>query len=105
MSRPLRITFPGAIYHLTSRGNAQAAIYADDADRRAFLDLLTQIVQRYHWLCLACLALLVSTCPSMASSVGIIGNLSSCTRMIIVCTCTVCMPRPPFMPAPCMPLC
>ena len=38
MSRPLRITFPGAIYHMTSRGNAQAAIYADDADRRAFLD-------------------------------------------------------------------
>ena len=51
MSRPLRITFPGAIYHMTSRGNAQAAIYADDADRQAFLDLLTQIVQRYHWLC------------------------------------------------------
>ena len=51
MSRPLRITFPGAIYHMTSRGNAQAAIYADDADRRAFVDLLTQIVQRYHWLC------------------------------------------------------
>src|SRR5207247_9603527 len=48
MSRPLRITFPGAIYHMTSRGNAQAAIYADDVDRRAFLDLLTQIVQRYH---------------------------------------------------------
>src|SRR4029450_3320539 len=51
MSRPLRIIFPGAIYHLTSRGNAQAVIYADDADRRAFLDLLTQIVQRHHWLC------------------------------------------------------
>jgi hypothetical protein len=51
MSRPLRITFPGAIYPMTSRGNAQAAIYAADADRRAFVDLLTQIVQRYHWLC------------------------------------------------------
>lgn len=51
MSRPLRITFPGALYHLPRRGNAQAAIYADDADRRAFLDVLTQIVQRYHWFC------------------------------------------------------
>jgi len=49
MSRPLRIMFPGAIYHMTSRGNTQAAIYADDADRRAFVDLLTQIVQRYQW--------------------------------------------------------
>jgi putative transposase len=51
MRRPLRITFPGAIYHMTSRGNAQAALYADGADRRAFLDLLAQIVQRYHWVC------------------------------------------------------
>ena len=51
MSRPWRITFPGAIYPMTNRGNAQAAIYADDADRRAFVDLLTQIVQRYHWVC------------------------------------------------------
>ena len=79
MSRPLRITFPGAIYHMTSRGNAQAAIYADDADRRAFLDLLTQIVQRYHWLCHAyCLMdnhyhLLIET-PE--------GNLSQGTRQL-----------------------
>jgi putative transposase len=51
MSRPLRITFPGALYPMTSRGNAQATIYADDADRRSFLNLLTQIVQRYPWLC------------------------------------------------------
>ena len=51
MSRPLRIAFPGAFYHVTSRGNTQAAIYADDADRQAFLDLLTHVVQRYHWLC------------------------------------------------------
>ena len=38
MSRPLRITFPGALYHMTSRGKAQAAIYADEVDRRAFLE-------------------------------------------------------------------
>ena len=51
MARPLRIEFPGAVYHVTSRGNARAAIYADDADRMAFLRLLTQVVQRAHWLC------------------------------------------------------
>ena len=51
MRRPLRITFPGALYPMPSCGNAQAAIYAEDADRRAFVDLLTQIVQRYHWFC------------------------------------------------------
>ena len=29
----LRIEYPGAIYHVTSRGNARQAIYKDDADR------------------------------------------------------------------------
>jgi putative transposase len=51
MTRPLRLAFPGAIYHVTSRGNARAAIYTDDADRTTFLALLTQVVYRYHWLC------------------------------------------------------
>jgi REP element-mobilizing transposase RayT len=51
MTRPLRLEFPGALYHVTSRGNARAAIYADDADRERFLALLTQVVQRDHWLC------------------------------------------------------
>jgi REP element-mobilizing transposase RayT len=51
MTRPLRLEFPGALYHVTSRGNARAAIYADDTDRERFLALFTQVVQRYHWLC------------------------------------------------------
>jgi hypothetical protein len=33
MARPLRIEYPGALYHLTSRGNAQEDIFRDDADR------------------------------------------------------------------------
>ena len=36
MARPLRLELPGAVYHVTSRGNARAAIYRDD-DRQAFL--------------------------------------------------------------------
>lgn len=51
MARPLRIEFPGALYHVTSRGNARAAIYIDAADRRRFLDLLTDVVQHANWLC------------------------------------------------------
>jgi putative transposase len=51
MARPLRIAFPGALYHVTSRGNARTAIYADDTDRMTFLALLAQVVQRAHWLC------------------------------------------------------
>ena len=51
MARPLRVEFPGAVYHVTSRGNARKAIYLSDGDRYDFLDVLQQVVQRYHWLC------------------------------------------------------
>ena len=43
MARPLRIEFPGAVYHLTARGNARQDIYLDDTDRCTFLDLLDDV--------------------------------------------------------------
>jgi putative transposase len=36
MTRPLHIEFAGALYHITSRGDRQKAIYEDDEDRKAF---------------------------------------------------------------------
>jgi hypothetical protein len=51
MARPLRIAFPGAVSHVTSRGHARAAIYADDTDRTMSLALLTQGVHRAPWRC------------------------------------------------------
>ena len=51
MARPLRIEFPGAVYHVTSRGNARQWIVADDTDRAAFVKHLGAVVERYHWLC------------------------------------------------------
>lgn len=51
MARPLRIEYPGAVYHLTNRGNDQRPIFTDDRDRESFLDLLHQVNRRYHWLC------------------------------------------------------
>jgi REP element-mobilizing transposase RayT len=51
MTRPLRIEFPGAVYHVTSRGNARQPIYQDVEDRTGFLALLEQVCRRYHWLC------------------------------------------------------
>lgn len=51
MARPLRIEYPGAMYHLTSRGNARAAIFCDDADRLEFLGVLGNIVEQYNWCC------------------------------------------------------
>ncbi len=51
MARPLRIQYEGALYHLTSRGNAKNPIFRDNQDRVAFLNLLSKVNQRYHWLC------------------------------------------------------
>jgi len=36
MARPLRLEFPGAVYHVTSRGNARQDMVADDRDRTAW---------------------------------------------------------------------
>ena len=51
MTRPLRLSFPGAVYHVTSRGNARQDIVADDRDRSQWLSLLAHVVDRYGWLC------------------------------------------------------
>ena len=51
MSRPLRIEYPGAVYHITSRGNTREAIFLSYDDRRRFLDVLAATVEKYNWLC------------------------------------------------------
>jgi putative transposase len=47
MARPLRIEFPGAVYHVTSRGDRREAIFDDDADRHAFLNVIAQATERF----------------------------------------------------------
>jgi len=75
MARPLRLQFPGAVYHLTSRGNARQKIFFNDADRQLFLKTLAHVVSRYRWICHAyCLManhyhLLVET-PKANLSIG-----------------------------------
>jgi REP element-mobilizing transposase RayT len=51
MARPLRLEFPGALYHVTSRGNGRQVIFSDDVDRERFLAVLASTVARYHVLC------------------------------------------------------
>lgn len=43
MARPLPIEFSDAFYHLTARGDGCEAIYEDDEDRRAFLDIFATV--------------------------------------------------------------
>lgn len=49
MARPLRLEFPGAVYHLTARGNARQSIYRDEADQQRFLELLGAVCDRFNW--------------------------------------------------------
>jgi putative transposase len=41
MVRPLRIEYPGAWYHVTSRGNENKKIFSDDRDKKMFLEILS----------------------------------------------------------------
>ncbi|RJQ16426.1 MAG: hypothetical protein C4560_09355 [Nitrospiraceae bacterium] len=47
MARPLRIEYPGAYYHITSRGNERKAIFKDNTDRKRFLSYLESAYLRY----------------------------------------------------------
>lgn len=49
MTRPLRIEYPGAIYHVLSRGDRREAIVSDDTDRELYLDLLGRTCRRTAW--------------------------------------------------------
>jgi putative transposase len=49
MARPLRIEFPGALYHVTARGNERRPIVADDHDRAQWVATLAGVVRRFGW--------------------------------------------------------
>jgi len=49
MARPLRIEFAGALYHVTSRGNAQQDIYLDDEDRELYMLVLGECCKLFNW--------------------------------------------------------
>lgn len=53
MARPLRLAVADGVYHVTARGNARAAIFRDDHDRRALLALLAHVARRCGWRCLS----------------------------------------------------
>jgi putative transposase len=48
MARPLRIEYPGALYHVTARGNERKTLFVDDLDRQTMLAKLAVSVSRYE---------------------------------------------------------
>jgi putative transposase len=51
MARPLRIEFPSALYHVTSRGDGREDIYLEEGDRQAWLGILGAVCERFRWVC------------------------------------------------------
>ena len=47
MARPLRISYPGAFYHVTLRGNERKAVFKGSGDREKFLGYLATARQRF----------------------------------------------------------
>ena len=79
MSRPLRIEFPGATYHVESKARPEAEVFRDEDDKKSFLDVLTNVVTRFGWL--------VHSYSIMRSSYRIVlevpkGNLSRGMRQL-----------------------
>ena len=67
MARPLRIEFEGALYHVTSRGNAGQEIFVDEEDRHAFLEILGDTVPGVRSCLLMSIPLNFSHGPTIAN--------------------------------------
>jgi len=49
MPRQLRLQYPGAMYHVMSRGDRRERIFLDDVDRQDFLKTLAEACQKTGW--------------------------------------------------------
>ena len=47
MARPMRLDYPGTLYHVLSRGNEKREIFRDEKDYLKFLDTLGKMVERF----------------------------------------------------------
>ena len=51
MARPIRLEFPGALYHISARGDRRDDIYENDADWKSFLSLFESVCAYQDWVC------------------------------------------------------
>jgi putative transposase len=49
MARPLRLEYPGAVYHVMARGHERSAIFREDSDREKFCSILGAVVTDERW--------------------------------------------------------
>jgi len=53
MTRPLRLSFEGAVYHITARGNRKEKIFYSDNDKGIFLGKMIEAFEKYSFICYA----------------------------------------------------
>ncbi|MFH1438330.1 MAG: transposase, partial [Pseudomonadota bacterium] len=51
MARRIRLEYPGATYHVMSRGNNKQRVFFDREDYELFLSILKEVTVRFNWLC------------------------------------------------------
>ena len=79
MARPFRLQFPGALYHVMSRGNRKAGIVEDDDDRRTFMKTFDEAAREYQLRVYAC-CLMATHYHSLLDTPR--GNLSAFVRAL-----------------------
>lgn len=51
MARPLRVEYPGALYHVISRGDDRVDVFQNNNDRFAFLKWLEDTIKKHNIIC------------------------------------------------------
>jgi putative transposase len=82
MARPLRTEFPGALYHVTARGNARQHIFLNDENRQQFLKVLERVVSRFHLLLHAYCLLPIAYWTTTSISGSNPGHLRPCNHTL-----------------------
>ena len=77
MSRPLRIEYPGAWYHVMNHGRRSESIFSDRKDYQAFIDLLIEINEMWN-VNIAAYCLMTNHCHMLLQTPE--GNISRCMR-------------------------
>ena len=49
MARQLRVDYPGAVFHVMSRGDRRESIFKDDRDREIFMRTVTEACDKTGW--------------------------------------------------------
>jgi REP element-mobilizing transposase RayT len=77
MSRPWRIEYEGALYHLLSRGNKRSDIFMNDKDRHSFLDAVGRMSERFD--------IDIFTYVLMSNHYSSFDNHNSFRRRVLIC--------------------